>query len=233
MVEYNPFAYEMHEDPYPTYKALRESAPVYRNDEIGFWALSRHADVHAGFKNSDTLSNAWGVSLEPAAHTPDAKRMMSFLGMDPPEHDIMRALVSRGFTPRRVAAMEPRIREIATEHIDAFIERGHCDFIKDYAGKLPMDVISEMVGVPAADRAELRRAADLVVHREEGVFDVPPKSAEASMQIVVYFDEHIAAKRKAPGEDLTSALLQAEVDGKRLSHEDILGFLFLMIIVGN
>ena len=233
MVEYNPFSYKMHEDPYPTYKVLRAEMPLYRNDEIGFWALSRHADVHAGFKNSENLSNAYGVSLEPAAHTPDAKRMMSFLGMDPPEHDIMRALVSRGFTPRRVAAMEGRIREIATAHIDGFIDSGRCDFIKDYAGKLPMDVISEMVGVPVADRAELRAAADLVVHREEGVFDVPPASAEASIKIATYFDTHIHAARKTPSDDLTSALIEADMDGKKLTHEEILAFLFLMIIAGN
>ncbi len=233
MVEYNPFSYEIHEDPYPTYRALRETAPLYRNDEIGFWALSRYDDVRAGFKNSEQLSNAWGVSLEPTAHTPDARRMMSFLGMDPPEHDIMRALVSRGFTPRRVASMEPRIREIATGHIDRFIDSGSCDFIKDYAGKLPMDVISEMIGVPEADRDGLRANADRVVHREEGVFDVPEAASEAAMRIAVYFDEHIAAKREKPGDDLTSALLVAEVDGKKLAHDDILAFLFLMIIAGN
>ena len=94
MVEYNPFSYEIHEDPYPTYKVLRDDQPLYRNDEVGFWALSRYHDVRAGFKNSEQLSNAWGVSLEPTAHNPDARRMMSFLGMDPPEHDIMRALSS-------------------------------------------------------------------------------------------------------------------------------------------
>jgi hypothetical protein len=233
MVEYNPFSYEIHEDPYPTYKVLRDDQPLYRNDEVGFWALSRYEDVRAGFKNSEQLSNAWGVSLEPTAHHPDARRMMSFLGMDPPEHDIMRALVSRGFTPRRVVAMEPRIREIATEHIDQFIDSGSCDFIKDYAGKLPMDVISEMIGVPKADRAALRSDADLVVHREDGIFDVPQAASEASMRIAVYFDEHIAAKRETPGDDLTTALLEADLDGEKLKHDDVLAFLFLMIIAGN
>lgn len=230
---YNPFSYAMHTDPYPTYERMREEAPLYRNDEIGFWALSRHADVLAGFKNTENLSNAWGVSLEPSAHTPDAKRMMSFLGMDPPEHDIMRALVSRGFTPRRVAEMEPRIRELAVEHLSAIEGKGEADFIRDFAGKLPMDVISEMLGVDRADRDRLRALADTVVHREEGMFDVPPAGAEASMELVAYFDRHIATKRERPGEDLTSALIEAEVDGKRLSHEDILAFLFLMIIAGN
>jgi cytochrome P450 len=232
-IEYNPFAYEMHEDPYPVYRAMREHAPVYYNDEIGFWALSRHADVLAGFKNTENLSNAYGVSLEPSAHTPDARRMMSFLAMDPPEHDIMRALVSRGFTPRRVSAMEPRIREIAAEHIDEFIAQGRCDFIPDFAGKLPMDVISEMLGVPVEERAWLREAADTVVHREEGMLDVPEAGLDASLRMVAYFDEHIARKRAAPADDLTSALLVAEVDGKTLAHDDILAFLFLMIIAGN
>ena len=95
---------------------------------------------------------------------------MSFLAMDPPRHTRMRALVSRGFTPRRVAELEPRIRAIAREHLDALAGSGPAaTSSRDFAGKLPMDVISELLGVPPADRAELRAWADLVVHRDEGV----------------------------------------------------------------
>ena len=107
---YDPYAYEIHEDPYPTYARLRDEAPLYRNDELDFWALSRHADVLEGFRDSERFSNAHGVSLDPAASGPHAHRTMSFLAMDPPRHGRMRGLVSRGFTPRRVAELEPRIR---------------------------------------------------------------------------------------------------------------------------
>ena len=100
---YDPYAYEIHEDPYPTYARLRDEAPVYRNDERAFWALSRHADVMAAFRDTERFSNRHGVSIDPAASGPGAHRTMSFLAMDPPDHGRMRGLVSRGFTPRRVA----------------------------------------------------------------------------------------------------------------------------------
>jgi hypothetical protein len=233
MIEYDPYAYEMHEDPYPTYAALRAEAPVYRNERLGFWALSRHADVLAGFRDIARFSNKNGVSLDPASSHPQAHVMMSFLAMDPPRHTRMRALVSRGFTPRRIADLEPRIRAIAQRHIDAFIAAGRCDFIRDFAGKLPMDVISDMLGVPAADRDQLRTWADTVVHREEGISDVPRAGQEAAMRLLAYFAELVADHRARPHDDLTAALLAAEIDGDRLEDAEVLGFLFLMIIAGN
>jgi cytochrome P450 len=233
MVEYDPYAYEMHEDPYPTYAALRADAPAYRNERLGFWALSRHADVLNGFRDVTRFSNKNGVSLDPASAHPQAHLMMSFLAMDAPRHTRMRALVSRGFTPRRIADLEPRIRELARRHIDAFIAAGRCDFIHDFAGKLPMDVISDMLGVPPADRDHLRAWADTVVHREEGVTDVPRAGQEAAMRLLAYFAELVADHRTRPCDDLTAALLAAEIDGDRLEDGEVLGFLFLMIIAGN
>ncbi len=233
MVEYNPYAYETHEDPYPIYKRLRDEAPAYRNRELGFWALSRHADVQAALRDTELYSSRDGVSLDPAASHPGADATMSFLAMDPPRHTRMRALVYRGFTPRRVTDLEARIREITTAHIDGFIERGECDFIQDFAGKLPMDVISEMLGVPEADRDELRSWADAVVHREDGMVDVPPAGMQAAANILAYFHELVAEREKQPRDDLTGALLEAEIEGDRLSPREILGFLFLMIVAGN
>jgi cytochrome P450 len=145
----------------------------------------------------------------------------------------MRAIVSRGFTPRRVADLEPRIREIARGYLPGIVERGRCDFIGDFAARLPMDVISEMLGVPPKDRDELRRWADMVVHREEGVTGIPPGAAEGVSNLLAYFNDVLAERRTAPRDDLTSALLAAEVDGDRLDHVEVLAFLFLMIIAGN
>ena len=110
---------------------------------------------------------------------------------------------------------------------------GSFDWITDFAGKLPMDVISEMMGVPEEDRAEVRRQADIVVHREDGVYDVPPAGAEASLWLVVYYQEMVDQRRRRPTDDLTSALIEAEVDGERLSDEDVIAFLFLMVVAGN
>jgi cytochrome P450 len=230
---YDPYAYEIHEDPYPTYRRMREEAPLYRNEERGFWALSRHADVMAAFRDSERYSNAEGVSIDPAASGPHAHRTMSFLAMDPPQHGRMRGLVSRGFTPRRVLGMEDRIRALTIEHLDACLQQGTFDFVDDLAGKLPMDVISEMLAVPKADRAELRRLSDLLIHREEGVTDVPPSGIEAALNLVVYYADMIADRRANPGEDLISALCEAEIDGDRLTDDEITGFLFLMVVAGN
>jgi cytochrome P450 len=230
---YSPYRYEIHEDPYPTYQRLRDEAPVYRNVEGGFWALSRHTDVVGAFRDNARFSSAHGVSLDPAASGPHAHRTMSFLAMDPPMHGRMRGLVSRGFTPRRVAELEPRIRELTREHLELALEQGSFDFIGDLAGKLPMDVISELIGVPRADRDELRRLSDLLVHREEGMDDVPPAGVEAAFSLVTYYAGMLAERRARPSDDLTSALLAAEVNGDRLTDDEIMGFLFLMVVAGN
>jgi cytochrome P450 len=232
-LHYSPYAYEIHEDPYPVYARLRAEAPVYRNDELDFWALSRHEDVLAAFRNLDGFSNAQGVSLEPSAFGPDAHKFMSFLALDPPRHTRMRSLVGKGFTPSKVAEMEDHIRTIALEHLEPALERGTFDFIADFAGKLPMDVISELVGVPRADRAEVRRLADVVVHREDGLFDVPPAGMDAAFTLVGYYQAMVDERRKAPRDDLTSALLVAEIDGDRLTDDEIIAFLFLMVVAGN
>ncbi len=230
---YSPYAYEMHDDPYPTYARLRDEAPVYRNEPEGFWALSRHADVVAAFRDSGRFSSSHGVSLDPAASGPNAHRTMSFLAMDPPMHGRMRGLVSRGFTPRRVAELEPRIRELTRAYLDAALPQGTFDFVADLAGKLPMDVISEMIGVPAVDRDEVRRLSDLLVHRDEGTNDVPPAGVEAAFSLIAYYSDMLDERRARPTEDLTSALLAVELDGDRLTDDEIMGFLFLMVVAGN
>lgn len=247
-VSFSPYDYDLHEDPYPVYARLRAEAPLYRNDEQDFWALSRHADVAAAFREPARFSSANGVSLDPSAWGPYAHKTMSFLAMDPPRHTRMRALVSKAFTPRRVRDLEQRIRDLSRAYLSAALQRDSFDFVADFAGLLPMDVICELVGVPAADRAELRRLAELVVHREDGLFDVPRAGMEAALALVGYYAEMIADRRaglasrqavpatgsgRAEPADLTWALLTAEIDGDRLSDDEIIGFLFLMVVAGN
>ncbi|MBW2293757.1 MAG: cytochrome P450 [Deltaproteobacteria bacterium] len=233
MVEFSPYAYEFHEDPYPIYRRLREEAPVYHNEKAEFWALSRHRDVLAAFKDVKRFSNSHGVSIDPAARGAAARAGTSFLAMDPPEHTGFRSLVARSFTPRRVAALEPSIRELAARHLDALVGRDGFDAIGDFAGKLPMDVISEMMGVDEADRAELRSWADAMVHRDEGVHDVPPEGVEAFGKIRRYFQDLLAKLRKRPGDDLLSSLLGLEAKGPSISEDDLLSFCNLMITAGN
>src|SRR6476620_1861058 len=226
----DPYDYDFHEDPYPYYKRLRDEAPLYHNDELGFWALSRHQDVREGFRNSTTLSNRDGVSLDPISRGSHASKTMSFLAMDDPAHLRLRTLVSKGFTPRRIRELEPRVTDLAVQHLDAMLERARSgetvDFVAEVAGKLPMDVIYELMGVPFEYRHRVRAMAD-------GVNDVPQSAIEASINLMVYYYEMIAERRKRLTDDLTSALLEAEIDGDRLSDEEVLGFLFLMVIAGN
>ncbi|HEX6417632.1 MAG TPA: cytochrome P450 [Acidimicrobiales bacterium] len=233
-LRFSPYDYAIHDDPYPTYARLRDEAPLFRNAEVDFWALARHADVIEAFRDSARFSSANGVSLEPSAYGPHAHRTSSFIAMDPPRHGRMRGLVSRAFTPRRVERAEPRVRALAAHHIDRALAGGPTfDLIADVAGKLPMDVISEMIGVPPTDRDELRRLADLVLHREEGLIDVPPAGMEASLSLVGYYAAMVAERRRRPTDDLTSALLAAEIDGERLTDDDVIAFLFLMVVAGN
>ncbi len=232
----DPYDYDFHEDPYPYYKRLRDEAPLYHNETQGFWALSRHRDVLAGFRNSTTLSNREGVSLDPISRGPHASKTMSFLAMDDPDHLRLRTLVSKGFTPRRIRELEPRVTELAVKHLDAMMERvedGTVDYVAEFAGKLPMDVISELMGVPEADRDRIRAMADGVMHREDGVRDVPAEAIEASLNLIVYYQDMVAERRKKPSDDLTTALLEAEIDGDRLTDDEVLGFMFLMVIAGN
>jgi hypothetical protein len=232
-VVFDPYDYAMQDDPYPTYAWLRANAPLYHNDEHGFWALSRHADVTAAFRAEHTFSNSMGVSLDPMAWGPQARYVMSFLAMDPPDQTRLRSLVSRGFTPRRVGGLESQIRHIARQHLDAVPMDETFDFIDRLGAKVPMDVISEMIGVPQADRAELRRLADLLVHRADGSRDVPQEGVDAAIALISYYTDLLAERRRAPADDLTSALAGTEADGDRLSDQEIIGFLFLMIVAGN
>lgn len=232
-VVYDPYSYEIHEDPYPTYQRLRDEAPVYHNVERNFYALSRYDDVMEGFRDNERYSSAQGVTIDPAASGPNAHRTMSFLAMDPPQHGRMRGLVSRGFTPRRVAAMEDHIREITRIHVEAALANSEFDFVADIAGKVPMDVISELLGVPSEDRAELRRMADMLVHREEGIDDVPPEGVAAALELIGYYADFVEERRANPTDDMVSALCQAEVDGERLTDDEITSVMFLLVVAGN
>lgn len=234
---FDPYDYAFQEDPYPVYARLRAEEPLHHDARHDLWVLTRHADVQHAVRTEGVYSNAMGVSLDRSAWGPHAHRTMSFLAMDPPRQTRLRSLVSTGFTPRRVRALEPRIRALTEQHLDRAMARGTFDWMADFAGRLPMDVISELMGVPEADRDEIRRLADLVVHREEGVHDVPPAGVEAALTLVGYYADMLVERRRCPTEDLTSALLAARLverpEGDRMTDEEIIAFLFLMVVAGN
>ena len=233
-LEFDHYDYALQDDPYPVYARLRQEAPLFHNEEHDFWVMSRHEDINRAFRTDGVYSNRMGVSLDESAWNENAHVVMSFLGMDPPEQTRLRKLVSRGFTPRRVAEMEPQIRRLCTLYLEPALDRGEFDWIGDFAGKFPMDVISEMLGVPQDDRDELRRLADLLVHREHGLRDVPKVGFEASMALFAYYGDMIADRRKHPADDLVSALLTTEGDdGDRMTDGELAAFLFLMVVAGN
>lgn len=232
-LHFDHYDHALQDDPYPTYARMREEAPLYHNEEHDFWVLSRHADLHKAFRTDDVFSNRMGVSLDPSSWNENAHLVTSFLGMDPPEQTRLRKLVSRGFTPKRVSDLEPRISEISGQYLDAAVEKGSFDWIADFAGKFPMDVISEMLGVPEADRDEVRKYADLLVVREDGLRDVPPAGFEAAMWLFKYYGELLADRKKNPSDDLVSALINAEDEGQRMTDQELTAFLFLMVVAGN
>src|SRR3954447_25546801 len=234
---FDPYDYGFQEDPYPVYQRLRDEDPLHHDENYDLWVLSRHADILAALRDEATYSNAMGVSLDKSAWGPHAHKTMSFLAMDAPRHQRLRSLVSKAFTPRRVRGLAPRVQQLTEQYYDLALpgpgETGTVDWITEFAGKLPMDVICELMGVPTEDRDELRRLADLVVHREEGVHDVPEAGMAAALALVAYYSAMLEQRKRTPTEDLTSALLDAETDGDQLDDEEIIAFLFLMVVAGN
>jgi cytochrome P450 len=229
MFRFDPYSYEHHEDPYPTYRRLRDEAPAYFDEERGFWALSRHADVRSAVHDWQTYTSSEGITLET---TSDATEPM-IIEMDPPRHTQLRSLVSRAFTPRRVAALEAPCRSLARKLADRIAPTGTCDAIGDFAAILPMAVISWMLEVPDADQDELRAWSDAMLHRAPGDPSVTPAGLEGATNLFAYFDQLVAERREHRGDDLVSVLIEAEDDGERLTHNEVLGFCFLLIIAGN
>jgi cytochrome P450 len=233
-VGYDPYDWDVQADPYPVYELLRARAPVYRNDEKDFWALSRHADVFRALRDPDGFSNRNGVSLDASQWGPQARKAVSFLAMDPAEgHTRLRSLVASAFTRHRVASLEPRIRHLARARLAPLAEQGDFDFAWDFAAPLPMEVICELAGVPEADRDAVRDAAIRLTHREDGSSDMGEAARDAGRWLHAYYRDLAASRRSTPGDDLTSALIQARADGKQLSDQEIAATLHLLVAAGN
>jgi cytochrome P450 len=228
-VEYDPYSYEIHEDPYPVYRRLRDEAPAYFNAKRGFWALSRYDDVRAATNDWRTYTSSQGITLEPLRRGTEPH----IIEMDPPRHTQLRALVSRAFTPNRMAQLEEPIRARTRALMRAFAATGRVDLITDFAALLPMSVISEMLGVPASDQDPLRHAADALLHREPDSDELTPAGIEGATMLYGYFDALIRERQHAPAEDLLSVLIAAEEHGDALTRSELLGFCFLLIIAGN
>lgn len=230
---YDPFDYRVHEDPYPLYRWMRDHAPVYRNEPRDFWALSRHADVQNALKDPARFSNRYGISLEPELWGPQAPKTSFFLAMDPPDHGLHRSLVSSAFTPRRMASLEDRVRELARLRLEPLRDNARFDFMTDYAAALPNDVLCELLGIPYDDWDQVRADTDQMNHRSDGSDERGPDAAAAAMRLAHYLGELIGDLRRRPDDSLTSAVLEARVEDRPLTDTQVMGFLFVMIGAGN
>jgi cytochrome P450 len=213
------------------YRRLRAEAPVYWCEAAGFWALSKHADVDTVSRNPQLFCSSGGVIVnDPVRDGTMPVAPPSIIYMDPPAHVRYRRLVSKAFTPRMVSTLEPKIRGLARESIDALVPGEPVDFVEHVAVPLPMQVIAEMLGVPVADRARFKRWSDDII---AGADAGPAATMGVVQELFAYFMDVLAARRAALADDLISALAFAEVEGERLADEEILMFCMTLLVAGN
>ena len=229
----SPFDPQVVTDPYPIYRELREHAPVYWSKAAGCWVLSRYDDVSAALIDPDTYSSASGVFPTP----PGVDMTQLFLPMmimtDPPRHTQLRHLVSRAFTARRIAALEDTIGGLIEELLDQTPGSGTpWDFVDNFAGPLPAIVIADLLGVPRADRPQFRSWSTTLIQSNpvRGEFG---EGLEAAAALYDYFTGFLEERRVRPQPDLMSALVHAEVEGQRLSDDELLGFCLLLLVAGH
>jgi cytochrome P450 len=237
-VEFDPFSNIFFYDPYPTYKRLRDEAPVYTNEAYGFVALSRYEDVVRAHRDWETFSSTRGVeliSLRSGKKRPDP---VSMIMMDPPEHHHMRTLVNRVFTPRAMVELEPMVRSVISGHLDALAGRADFDAVGDFAGPFPVEVICSMLGIPAADHQWIRHQVDQFLHRDPGGKALTDDASDATVKLGTYIYELVGKKRANPSDDLLSRLCIVEAerdDGGRSGLDDIeiTGFATLLAAAGS
>jgi cytochrome P450 len=212
-VQFDPFGDEYFNDPSDVYRRLRDEAPVYFSERYGFYALSRFADVLAAHRDWETYSSAHGIDLSTLSK--DSELIQSFksiIMMDPPEHDRLRALVSRVFTPKAVTALEPMIREVICSFLDPLDDATEFDAVADFSANFPVEIIARLLGMPEADRQPFRKRLDISLHREHGQLDMSEENMAAVVETGAYFYELAVEKRKNPGDDMMSRLTQVTVD---------------------
>lgn len=222
---FDPYDQSFQDEPYSTYRSLREETPVYRDPEGRFWALSRFTDVWEAVHDPASFSSAGGMDIGDRP----GEFMPTMITMDPPRHTALRAIVSRAFTPRRVDALRDRIESLCSELLEAVEPGVEIDFVAAFSGPFPTIVIAELLGVPTSDLEMFKTWSDAVVAP-----GMHPEEARAAVgELHAYFAEILEARRQAPADDLVSALLAAEVEGSRLTQEELLGFCFLLLVAGN
>lgn len=229
---FDPFSEEFFTDPYPTYRRMREEAPVYYDEEHDFYALTRHEDVAAGFKDHQTYSSARGIDLAMVQKDGVPPESKSMIFMDPPEHRRMRSLVNKVFTPRAITALKETVTELIEFHLGR-VDNRRFDVVGDFSALFPVEVISTVLGVPAEHRQQIRHWVDTSLHREPGQVEMDATNWDSVTKIAAFYYELIQERRKQPQDDMISGLIDAEVerdDGgtTQLDDFEITGFATLL-----
>ena len=233
---YDPYDFEIDADPYPVWQQLRDDAPCYHNDRYDFYALSRFEDVEACSIDWRTYVSSRGTVLElikSGSEMPPG----TIIFEDPPEHDLHRGLLSRVFTPRKIAAIEPKVRQFCARALDPLVGSGSFDFIADLGAQMPMRTIGMLLGIPESDQVAIRDRMDSGLRLQEGTMpDFEAQYGDRDANGI--FGEYIDWRADHPADDLMTELLQAEfedVDGtiRRLSRDEVLGYVGLLAAAGN
>lgn len=232
-VYYDPYDFEIDADPYPAWRRLREEQPLYRNERYDFFALSRFADVEAALVDWRTYSSAKGTLLEiirSGTEIPPG----SIIFEDPPDHDRHRGLLSRVFTPRKMNAIEPEVRELCARALDPLVGAGGFDFVRDLGAQMPMRTIGMLLGIPEQDQEVIRDGIDDNLRLEEGTMPELDLAAGQMPSLAEYVDWRV----QHPSDDLMTELLQAEYRdaggvARRLRRDEVVGFVNLLAGAGN
>jgi len=232
-VYYDPYDVDIHADPYPVFRRLRDEAPLYFNEAYGFYALSRFDDVEASFKDHATFSSARGTMLETIKANFEPP-VGFFINEDPPLHTGHRSVLSRVFTPKRVSALEPQIRRYCADVLDPLVGADGFDFVADVSSRVPMRVIGMLLGIPEQDQDDIRLRADARLRREPGKANQRAgRFAEDEL-----FGEYLDWRAEHPADDLMTDLLRVEFTDdlgtlRRLSRDEILTYVNVLASAGN
>jgi cytochrome P450 len=230
-VEFDPFSDDFYNAPWETYRRMRDEAPVYYNEKYGFYAITRHEDVLAAYRDTDTFSSARGIDLGMVLSGTTSPVPLVIL-MDPPEHRTMRSLVNRVFTPKAVAKLEPMVQETIARFL-AQCDPAGFDVVQDFSALFPVEIITTMLGVPAEHRQQIRHWIDKSLEREPGQLQMSAEGMEAQIASGMFYFELIQQRRAEPQDDMISALIAATVlrdDGSEMALDDaeIAGFASLL-----
>jgi cytochrome P450 len=231
---FDPFDPATRREPYAVYARARREHPVYRHEGFPVVSVFRYADVQSILKDAATWSSDFDRPGLDRSEAPP-----SMIGLDPPSHTRLRALVNQAFTPRIIRNLESRMHEIAGELVDDAVARGEVDLVRSLTYPLPVVVIAEIIGVPPADREQFKHWSDVAVAGLGSALFRPPTAErmaeldQARTEMGRYFSALADERRRAPREDLLTGLVQAELEGSRLSHVEMLSMLVLLLVAGN